>query len=246
MPLASGKSQATISKNIATEVRAGKPVKQAAAIAYSKARGDADSLTELGNKIRQLDAKGLKKTPEEAKELARLKAEYRRQGGKRADAGDAVSIKRHKTRADYAVFRGDTCEKKGFASRADAEAFVKARGDAEPWGRLHSASADFTDKTLAEKSAGEFRKKYPAYEVKLMESSNGKWFVAGRKKAKADAEEPERHAIWVETKSGKKFKAFTWRGTAKSGIARAMREGSDGGDDKAVRAWAKPAESLVK
>ena len=123
---------------------------------------------------------------------------------------------------------------------------MKARGDAEPWGRLHSASADFTDKTLAEKSAGEFRKKYPAYEVKLMESSNGKWFVAGRKKAKADAEEPERHAIWVETKSGKKFKAFTWRGTAKSGIARAMREGSDGGDDKAVRAWAKPAESLVK
>ena len=40
MPLASGKSQAVISKNIATEVRAGKPVKQAAAIAYSKARGD--------------------------------------------------------------------------------------------------------------------------------------------------------------------------------------------------------------
>ncbi len=40
MPLQSGSSQATISKNIATEVRAGHPVKQAAAIAYSKARGD--------------------------------------------------------------------------------------------------------------------------------------------------------------------------------------------------------------
>ena len=40
MPLETGSSQATISKNIATEVRAGKPVKQAAAIAYSKARGD--------------------------------------------------------------------------------------------------------------------------------------------------------------------------------------------------------------
>lgn len=37
MPLAKGKSKATISKNIATEVRAGKPVKQAAAIAYSVA-----------------------------------------------------------------------------------------------------------------------------------------------------------------------------------------------------------------
>lgn len=38
MPLKSGKSKETISKNIATEVRAGKPVKQAAAIAYSVAK----------------------------------------------------------------------------------------------------------------------------------------------------------------------------------------------------------------
>lgn len=38
MPLKKGKSQATISKNIRTEIRAGKPAKQAAAIAYSTAR----------------------------------------------------------------------------------------------------------------------------------------------------------------------------------------------------------------
>lgn len=37
MPLKKGASSTTISKNIATEVRAGKPVKQAAAIAYSVA-----------------------------------------------------------------------------------------------------------------------------------------------------------------------------------------------------------------
>jgi hypothetical protein len=40
MPLESGSSQETISKNIATEIRAGKSKEQAAAIAYSKARGD--------------------------------------------------------------------------------------------------------------------------------------------------------------------------------------------------------------
>jgi hypothetical protein len=38
MPLKSGKSKKIISANIRTEVLAGKPVKQAAAIAYSVAR----------------------------------------------------------------------------------------------------------------------------------------------------------------------------------------------------------------
>lgn len=37
MPLKHGKSKAVISKNIATEIKAGRPVKQAAAIAYSMA-----------------------------------------------------------------------------------------------------------------------------------------------------------------------------------------------------------------
>ena len=40
MPLEAGSSRETISHNIATEIRAGKDPKQAAAIAYSKARGD--------------------------------------------------------------------------------------------------------------------------------------------------------------------------------------------------------------
>lgn len=37
MPLAKGSSKKTISKNIATEMRSGKPQKQAIAIAYSEA-----------------------------------------------------------------------------------------------------------------------------------------------------------------------------------------------------------------
>lgn len=41
MPLEPGSSKATISHNIGVEINAGKPPKQAAAIAYSKARGDA-------------------------------------------------------------------------------------------------------------------------------------------------------------------------------------------------------------
>jgi hypothetical protein len=40
MPLESGKSRAAFEHNVKTEVEAGKPQKQAVAIAYSKARGD--------------------------------------------------------------------------------------------------------------------------------------------------------------------------------------------------------------
>lgn len=47
MPLEQGSSRATISKNIATEIRAGKDPKQAAAIAYSEAGESRDHVHEV-------------------------------------------------------------------------------------------------------------------------------------------------------------------------------------------------------
>lgn len=44
MPLEPGSSQKVISENIATEIRHGKDPKQAAAIAYSNARGDTEQV----------------------------------------------------------------------------------------------------------------------------------------------------------------------------------------------------------
>jgi len=41
MPLESGKSREAFSHNVKTEIAAGKPQKQAVAIAYAKQRGDA-------------------------------------------------------------------------------------------------------------------------------------------------------------------------------------------------------------
>ncbi|MDE2102511.1 MAG: hypothetical protein KGL39_35015 [Patescibacteria group bacterium] len=47
MPLESGKSRETVSRNIETEMKAGKPQKQAVAIALNKARGDSPKMDAL-------------------------------------------------------------------------------------------------------------------------------------------------------------------------------------------------------
>lgn len=56
MPLESGKSKAAFSHNVKAEVAAGKPTKQAVAIAYSKERGDCDIDTDADDCNVEMDS----------------------------------------------------------------------------------------------------------------------------------------------------------------------------------------------
>ena len=76
MPLLSGTSEATVSKNIATERAAGKPEKQAVAIAMNTARGDADWDPTVRGVVKRI------------KELA---AEYKKNEA-RGEEGKAVGV----------------------------------------------------------------------------------------------------------------------------------------------------------
>ena len=77
MPLIKSKSKQAFSKNVATEVKAGKPVKQAVAIAYATKRS-----------VKKKEGGHLKEVPEGNKGLSKLSTEvrhkmgYMKQGGK--------------------------------------------------------------------------------------------------------------------------------------------------------------------
>lgn len=66
MPLLKGYSDKSIGKNISMEKKAGKPTKQAIAIAMSTARKAAEKSAKKGSKNAAKKLKGLKKPPKKA------------------------------------------------------------------------------------------------------------------------------------------------------------------------------------
>ena len=144
MPLDPGSSQATISKNIATEVRSGKPAKQAAAIAYSKAgkgRKDTENTVQfefLGRKYRTnkdrsiiegLDGTTWNKTAS-ARVREAAKEAIDKSGKGRKDASEVPAFQKLQTIADSVEKLNDRfsahCDCQAF--RKDAEELIKKEG----------------------------------------------------------------------------------------------------------------------
>ena len=102
MPLETGKSKTAFGHNVATEMKAGKPQKQAVAIAYSKARGDATD-TEAA-KIDHLHSNVVHIAQRLTELFGRFEKHmefHARKGDKKADASTAEEEKRWKIRGLY-------------------------------------------------------------------------------------------------------------------------------------------------
>ena len=127
MPLVEGKSREAVSQNIKTEMEAGKPQKQAVAIALNKARGDAAS-GELSKQEQGEANKNHKEREEQPAEVflepgaRKYPVKVKREGGWKYDRDLLLAAARearmhgHKDLADKA----DEIRKKEFeSSRAD-------------------------------------------------------------------------------------------------------------------------------
>jgi hypothetical protein len=117
MPLTKSKSKAAFSKNVEAEMRAGKPQKQAVAIAYSVKR----SAKKDGGSLKQVpsDSKGLSKLPTEV----RNKMGYMKAGGK-IGLWDNIHAKRER----IAEGSGERMRKPGTKGAPTAMDFKTAAG----------------------------------------------------------------------------------------------------------------------
>lgn len=127
MPLKEGNSEATVSANIATEINAGKPPKQAEAIALAKARGDMDA----GSQTRKFPGYTLSELKEIVKrpgmdksKKEQIEAEIRNREA-RGDAEPAESAREVLARAaekcDEVVARLDASSEKELREKLAAE-----------------------------------------------------------------------------------------------------------------------------
>jgi Uncharacterized protein conserved in bacteria (DUF2213) len=78
MPLSSGKSAKAFSHNVEVEMAAGKPQKQAIAIAYSKKRGASDDLAAARSELKEAMAAGRKETGHQKKAEGELSGRDRK------------------------------------------------------------------------------------------------------------------------------------------------------------------------
>lgn len=139
MPLERGTSEATVSRNIATERAAGKPEKQAVAIAMNTARGDADQSADYwDNLATKTEAAAMhahhagdKKTSLEFAEKAKNFREKEKKASSRKDGTENVSCIPLNAKLD-ACFRA-----------ADA---LYARSDAMESGRWDADTFDWARK----------------------------------------------------------------------------------------------------
>lgn len=77
MPLIKSTSKRAIGKNIATEIRAGKPAKQATAIAYSVKRDAAKKKSKAGGKVSKATRKSSEQGSAFEKSVAHTKQDFR-------------------------------------------------------------------------------------------------------------------------------------------------------------------------
>ena len=122
MPLESGTSKSAFSNNVKTEMKAGKPQKQAVAIAYSKARGDAGKVTHRVGA--RLEKALYGKTKESHRDLAVIKAEIEKVQQEAESKADPTGRWPKALLSKYDRLRKE---------RDEAIAHSKARGDGPGW-----------------------------------------------------------------------------------------------------------------